>query len=69
MRNVLIFRELLLPPSETFVLAQAAALERYRPVFCGLTDVPHSLPVLRPIRLTSLDAPLARYRMGFYRRL
>jgi glycosyltransferase involved in cell wall biosynthesis len=69
MRNVLIFRGLLLPPSETFVLAQAAALERYRPVFCGLTDVPHSLPVPRPIRLTGHDAPFARYRMEAYRRL
>jgi colanic acid/amylovoran biosynthesis glycosyltransferase len=69
MRNVLIFRELLLPPSETFVLAQAAALERYRPVFCGLTDVPHSLPVRRPIRLTRHDARFARYRMEAYRRL
>ncbi|HEY3990295.1 MAG TPA: glycosyltransferase [Acidobacteriaceae bacterium] len=69
MPNVLIFRELLLPPSETFVLAQAAALNRYRPVFCGLTDVPQSLPVPRPIRFTSMDAPLARYRIEFYRRL
>ena len=69
MRNVLIFRGLLLPPSETFVLAQAAALERYRPVFCGLTDAPRSLPVPRPIRLTRHDALFARYRMEAYRRL
>jgi glycosyltransferase involved in cell wall biosynthesis len=69
MRNVLIFRELLLPLSETFVLAQASALERYRPVFCGLTDVPHSLPVPEPICLTRRDAPLSRYRVEAYRRL
>lgn len=69
MRNVLIFRGLLLPPSETFVLAQASALERYRPVFCGLTDAPRSLPVPRPIRLTRHDALFARYRMEAYRRL
>ncbi len=69
MRNVLIFRELLLPPSETFVLAQASALERYRPVFCGLIDVPRSLPVPPPIRLTQRDAPLSRYRVEAYRRL
>jgi colanic acid/amylovoran biosynthesis glycosyltransferase len=67
--NVLIFRELLLPPSETFVLAQAAALERYRPVFCGLTDVPQALPVPNPIRLTIGDALFARYRMEAYRRV
>ena len=69
MRNVLIFRGLLLPPSETFVLTQAVALERYRPVFCGLTDVAHSLPVLRPIRLTGHGALFARYRIEAYRRL
>jgi hypothetical protein len=69
MRNVLIFRELLLPPSETFVLAQAAALQRYRPIFCGLTDVPQALPVPNPIRLTIRDALFARYRMEAYRRV
>jgi colanic acid/amylovoran biosynthesis glycosyltransferase len=69
MRNVLIFRGLLLPPSETFVLAQSLALDRYRPVFCGLTDAPRSLPVPRPIRLTRHDALFARYRMEAYRRL
>ena len=68
-RNALIFRELLLPPSETFVLAQAAALQHYRPVFCGLTDVPHTLPVPAPICLTQRDALLARYRVEAYRRL
>jgi glycosyltransferase involved in cell wall biosynthesis len=69
MRNVLIFREMLLPPSETFVLAQAAALDRYRPVFCGLTDVPRTLPVPDPIRLIGYDTPLGRYRMEAYRRV
>jgi colanic acid/amylovoran biosynthesis glycosyltransferase len=68
MRNVLIFRELLLPPSETFVLAQAAALERYRPIFCGLTDVPRSLPVPSPICLTKRNETLSRYRVEAYRR-
>jgi glycosyltransferase involved in cell wall biosynthesis len=69
MCNVLIFRELLLPPSETFVLAQAQALSRYRPVYCGLTNVPRALPVPDPIRLTSYDAVLARYRMEGYKRV
>ena len=69
MRNALIFRELLLPPSETFVLAQAAALRRYKPVFSGLIDVPNSLPVPAPICLTHRDAPLSRYRVEAYRRL
>jgi glycosyltransferase involved in cell wall biosynthesis len=69
MPNVLIFRGLLLPPSETFVLAQAEALERYRPVYCGLTDVPRTLPVPCPIRLTDRDAVLTRYRLEAYRRM
>lgn len=69
MRNVLIFRELLLPPSETFVLTQAVALRRYNPVFCGLIDVPHTLPVPTPICLTHRETPLWRYRVEAYRRL
>jgi len=33
--NVLIYRDWLLPPSETFVLAQAEALERFTPYYIG----------------------------------
>ena len=36
MRTALIFRERLLAPSETFILEQAKALRRYRPVLTGL---------------------------------
>ena len=36
-RNVLIFRNELIERSETFVLAQAASMQRYQAVFCGLT--------------------------------
>lgn len=43
MRSVLIYRDNLLPPSETFVLAQAMGLRRYRPLFTGLRDVETSL--------------------------
>jgi colanic acid/amylovoran biosynthesis glycosyltransferase len=43
MRSVLIYRDDLLPPSETFIRAQAMALRRYRPVFTGLRDVETSL--------------------------
>jgi glycosyltransferase involved in cell wall biosynthesis len=35
MRNILIYRNELLPASETFVLAQANALRRFTPVFAG----------------------------------
>lgn len=37
--SVLIFRADLLPPSETFVAAQAHALRRYSPVFTGLRRI------------------------------
>jgi glycosyltransferase involved in cell wall biosynthesis len=37
--TVIIFRTDLLPPSETFVAAQAHALRRYKPVFTGLRRV------------------------------
>ena len=69
MRNVIIFRELLLPPSETFVLAQARSLSRYSPVFCGLTDVPQPLPVPHPIHLTERALPFSRLMLEGYRRL
>lgn len=43
--TVLIYRSELLPPSETFVAAQAHALRRYSPRFAGLRRVPAGLPV------------------------
>jgi glycosyltransferase involved in cell wall biosynthesis len=41
--TVLIFRADLLPPSETFIAAQAHALRRYTPVFTGLRRIPTGL--------------------------
>lgn len=43
--TVLIFRADLLPPSETFIAAQAHALRRFAPSFAGLHLVPHGLPL------------------------
>jgi glycosyltransferase involved in cell wall biosynthesis len=43
MRNVLLFRTELLPLSETFIAAQAGALQRFAPVFAGLRHVPSGL--------------------------
>jgi glycosyltransferase involved in cell wall biosynthesis len=54
MRRVLYLRAELLPPSETFVTAQAAALRRYRAGFAGLKRVPCS-PEL-PGTVAVLDA-------------
>ena len=43
--RALIYRSDLLPPSETFIAAQAAALRRYQPVFVGLRRSRPSLPL------------------------
>src|SRR5262249_32070031 len=39
-RNVLIYRDLLLESSESFILAQAEGLSRYRPVSVGTRRAP-----------------------------
>jgi glycosyltransferase involved in cell wall biosynthesis len=52
MSGVIVYRNELLPPSETFVLAQASAMRRYRPTFLGLRTTEPSL-------LSSNDAMLA----------
>ena len=44
MPNVLIFKETLLPPSETFILAQMGALRRFSPYLVGLELVKRGLP-------------------------
>jgi glycosyltransferase involved in cell wall biosynthesis len=43
MSGVIVYRNELLPPSETFVLAQASAMRRYRPTFLGLRTTEPSL--------------------------
>ncbi len=41
--NVLIYRNDLIPKSETFILAQAKCMKRYRGVFCGLSQTPDGI--------------------------
>lgn len=73
MKRVLLFRSELLPPSETFIAAQAAALRHYEPWFAGLKHIPNGLPLdeSRVISLTwtnTLRDKLARriyLRSGF----
>jgi glycosyltransferase involved in cell wall biosynthesis len=73
MKRVLFFRTELLPPSETFIAAQAAAFRRYEPWFAGLKRIPGGLPLdeSRIISLTetnSLRDKIARriyLRTGF----
>src|SRR6201996_7149572 len=44
-RRVLIYRNELLPPSETFILSQANALRRFQPVFAGLKRIYSGLEI------------------------
>jgi glycosyltransferase involved in cell wall biosynthesis len=58
MKRVLFFRSELLPPSETFIAAQAAALRRYDPWFAGLKRIPSGLALdeSRVISLTGSNS-------------
>jgi colanic acid/amylovoran biosynthesis glycosyltransferase len=80
MPRAIIFRERLLAPSETFILEQAQALRRYRPVLAGLRrtepSLAHDLPEIllsdgagirdRVVAHLYRNAPLGR---NFFRRL
>jgi len=70
MRKVLVFKETLLPPSETFILAQMVALKRYEAVLCGLERTIPSLP-LRPgtLLLTNSASTYAAMRAKLYRQM
>jgi glycosyltransferase involved in cell wall biosynthesis len=80
MPQVIIFRERLLAPSETFIVEQAQALRRYRPVFAGLRrlspslahNIPEELLTQHPGMRGKLAANLYRnlpLGRSFYRRL
>ena len=69
MRKVLIFKETLLPPSETFVLEQARTLSDYVPVFAGLERVQPSLVLPHePLLLSDYGQSIAGARAKLYRR-
>ncbi len=69
-QTALIFRSELLPPSETFIAAQAASLERYRPVFAGFRRCRPSLPLPGPVAGTLSQAERFFFRRtGFAPRL
>jgi len=70
MPNVLIFKETLLPPSETFILAQMRSLRRYQPTLIGLEQVQPSLPLPEEsILLSSGPTPYSSLRAKLYRRV
>lgn len=66
--TVLIYRSELLPPSETFVAAQAHALRRYSPRFAGLRPVPAGLPVdpCESVLLTPTDTLADKLRRRLF---
>jgi colanic acid/amylovoran biosynthesis glycosyltransferase len=69
MEKVLIFKETLLPSSETFILAQMMALTRHQPRLVGLQPVKHGLAIPEDAMLLSRRAsPIASLRAKLYRR-
>jgi colanic acid/amylovoran biosynthesis glycosyltransferase len=69
MPNVLIFKETLLPPSETFILAQMGALTRFSAHLVGLEPTPRGLPLDRqPLLLSRRASKTAEFRAKVYRR-
>lgn len=69
MKKVFIYRNVLLPLSETFVFAQTGALKRFEAKFIGMKPVPDGLPVLdRSIVVTPDDSKLSLVRRGLFMR-
>jgi colanic acid/amylovoran biosynthesis glycosyltransferase len=69
MPTVLIFKETILPPSETFILAQMRALVRFNPFLVGLEPTRKGLSPDKPALLLSPRASKAAdYRAKLYRR-
>ena len=70
MRTVVIYRDELLPISETFIKAQASSLRRYRPQFVGVFRSKESLTGLDDaiIAVPPSRAPLERMRRTLYYR-
>jgi colanic acid/amylovoran biosynthesis glycosyltransferase len=69
MRKVLIFKETLLQPSETFVLAQMRALSEYEPILVGLERAHPSLPLgQEPLLLSDRGPAISALRSKLYRR-
>lgn len=67
--RVLVFKETLLPPSETFILAQMRALSEYVPVLAGLEHAHPSLPLPQETILLSDRGPsISDARAKLYRR-
>ena len=69
-RQVLIFKSDLLPISETFILAQANAMGRFKPQFVGLRRVRPSLVIPdNAIVAADGDSPFRKCARGLYKRM
>jgi len=70
MSKVLVFKETVLPPSETFILSQMSALQRYQAQLCGLERSRPGLPLKNDVvLLADSSAAFARLRAKIYRRI
>jgi glycosyltransferase involved in cell wall biosynthesis len=70
MPQVIVFRERIIAPSETFIVEQAQALRRYRPVLAGLRRIVPSLDHDLPEELLSKRAGLrGKVAANLYRAL
>jgi colanic acid/amylovoran biosynthesis glycosyltransferase len=68
MKTVLVYREQILPISETFIQAQTKAITRFSVKFAGLYPEPHSLTLPGECQLlTSSHGRLSRMRQGIYK--
>jgi glycosyltransferase involved in cell wall biosynthesis len=68
MHKVLIFKETLLPPSETFILAQMNSLRTFAHLLAGLERTMCSLPLVDPLLLSPAAGHAARVRAKLYRK-
>jgi colanic acid/amylovoran biosynthesis glycosyltransferase len=69
MRKVLVFKESLLPPSKTFILAQMNALSEYAPILAGLERAHPSLALPQePLLLSRRGRSISDARAKLYRR-
>lgn len=68
MRKVLIFKETLLPPSETFILSQMNSLRSFQPMLAGLERTTCSLPLSNPLLLARAPGQAASLLAKVYRR-
>lgn len=70
MHKVLVFKETLLPPSETFILDQIRTLTAFVPIVTGLERARPSLPLSHePLLLSNRGPLLSDLRAKLYRRI